>query len=57
MWYDKGIMLKVTRIVSNSAKALLELAKMAEQLPDQPGEPKDISGNHLVSQNFGTQSQ
>lgn len=30
----------------NSAKNLLRLSKLAEQLPDQPGKPKDLSINH-----------
>ncbi len=31
---------------SSSAKALIELAKLAEQLPSEPGEPTDVSENH-----------
>lgn len=29
-----------------SAQALLDLAKMAEQIPTKPGTPKDVSFNH-----------
>lgn len=38
--------LKKIHPASASAKALLELSKMAEQLPDQPGKPKDLSSKH-----------
>lgn len=38
--------LKIIHPVSTSGKALLKLSKMAEQLPDQPGKPKDLSKNH-----------
>lgn len=37
--------LKIIHPVSTSAKSLLELAKMAEQLPSKPNAPKDISTN------------
>lgn len=37
---------KTQTIKSNSAKALVELAKMAEQLPSDPSDPKDLSTNH-----------
>lgn len=30
----------------SSAKALLELAKLAEKLPSEPDTPKDVSENH-----------
>ncbi len=38
--------LKIIYPKSSSATNLLKLAKLAEQLPDQPGSPKDISKNH-----------
>lgn len=31
---------------SNSARALLNLAKLAEKLPSKPRSPKDLSKNH-----------
>lgn len=37
--------LKIIHPESNSAKALLKLAKMAEQLPNKPNSPKDVSEN------------
>lgn len=30
---------------ASSAKALLDLARMAEKLPSRPGEPRDVSQN------------
>lgn len=41
---DEG--LKKIHPIATSAKALLELAKLAEQLPDQPGKPKNLSQDH-----------
>lgn len=38
--------LKKIHPVSRSANALLELSRLAEQLPSQPGKPKDVSKNH-----------
>lgn len=37
--------LKVIRPESTSAKALLDLSKLAEQLPSKPNAPKDVSEN------------
>jgi predicted DNA-binding protein len=37
---------KTQNIKSDSAKALLNLAQMAEQLPSDPNDPKDLSINH-----------
>ncbi len=37
---------KTQDIRSDSAKSLLNLAKMAEQLPFDPNDPKDLSVNH-----------
>ncbi len=41
---DEG--LKIIYPKGRSAQALLELAKLAEQLPSEPGVPKDLSTNH-----------
>lgn len=37
--------LKKIHPISTSAKALLELSKMAEKLPSQPDAPRDVSQN------------
>lgn len=37
---------KTQTIKSNSANALVELAKMADKLPSDPNDPKDLSINH-----------
>lgn len=41
---DQG--LNVIYPKSSSAQALLDLAKHAENLPSEPGEPTDVSNNH-----------
>lgn len=38
--------LKSVQSQDKSAKALLKLAKLAEQLPNDPNTPKDLSTNH-----------
>lgn len=37
---------KAKSIKSDSARALLMLARIAEDLPSIPGSPKDVSNNH-----------
>lgn len=41
---DKG--LKEIHSTSSSAQALLNFAKLAEQIPTKPGSPNDVSENH-----------
>lgn len=38
--------LEVVHPVSSSAQALVNLARLAEQIPTEPGGPSDVSINH-----------